>query len=397
MSKAGNGNGGSGGRGEGGRKGQRRSPAGRPIVELQGLTKRFGAGAPAVDSADLEIMDGELFALLGPSGCGKTTLLRMIAGFETPTSGEVRLDGANVAGVPPNRRPVNMVFQSYAVFPHMSVFDNVAYGLKVTGVAAAERRMRVRDALTLVRLDELAARKPDQLSGGQRQRVALARALVKRPRVLLLDEPLSALDAKLREAMRLELVNLRKAVGITFVFVTHDQDEALSMADRIAVMEGGRVRQVADPATLYEYPNCRFVAGFIGEMNLFEATVSAVCPGELVLDAPGLGTLRVPHGAPVHGKIGIAVRPEKIHLSDAPPPGSAKADPASLQGAAPAFEATVEDFAYYGSETRVYLVTGRGVRFTATVRNTARGPVRIERGSRRFVRWNPSDTLVLTE
>ena len=216
---------------------------------------------------------------------------------------------------------------------------------------------------------------------------------MKRPRVLLLDEPLSALDAKLREAMRLELVNLRKAVGITFVFVTHDQDEALSMADRIAVMEGGRVRQIADPATLYEYPNCRFVAGFIGEMNLFEATVGAVCGGELVLDAPGLGTLRVPHGAPVHGKIGIAVRPEKIRLSDAPPPaqadGSAEADPPSLRGAAPAFEATVEDFAYYGSETRLYLVTGRGMRFTATVRNTARGPVRIERGARRFVSWAP--------
>ena len=390
------------GAGDGNGRGSRGGPDERPIVEVRGVTKRFGAGPPAVDSADLEILDGELFALLGPSGCGKTTLLRMIAGFEAPTSGEIRLDGADVAGVPPNRRPVNMVFQSYAVFPHMSVFDNVAYGLKVTGVAAAERRTRVRDALALVRLDGLAARKPDQLSGGQRQRVALARALVKRPRVLLLDEPLSALDAKLREAMRLELVNLRKAVGITFVFVTHDQDEALSMADRIAVMEGGRVRQVADPATLYEYPNCRFVAGFIGEMNLFEATVSAVCGGELVLDAPGLGALRVPHGESVRGKIGIAVRPEKIRLSDAPPPapadGSTEADPPSLRGASsPAFEATVEDFAYYGSETRLYLVTGRGMRFTATVRNTARGPVRIERGARRFVCWNPSDTLVLTE
>ena len=250
-------------------------PSGRPIIEVRGVTKRFGAGEPAVDSVDLEIPEGELFALLGPSGCGKTTLLRMLAGFETPTAGEIRIDGADVAGVPPNRRPVNMVFQSYAVFPHMSVFDNVAYGLKVTGVAAAERRERVREALGLVRLDGLEARKPDQLSGGQRQRVALARALVKRPRVLLLDEPLSALDAKLREAMRLELVNLRIAVGITFVFVTHDQDEALSMADRIAVMERGRVRQVADPATLYEHPSCRFVADFIGKVNLFEGTVRA--------------------------------------------------------------------------------------------------------------------------
>ena len=357
----------------------------RPIIEIRGVTKRFGAGDPAVDSVDLEIPEGELFALLGPSGCGKTTLLRMLAGFETPTSGEIRLDGSDVAGVPPNRRPVNMVFQSYAVFPHMSVFDNVAYGLKVTGVPTPERRARVLEALGLVRLDGLAARRPDQLSGGQRQRVALARALVKRPRVLLLDEPLSALDAKLREAMRIELVNLQDTIGITFIFVTHDQDEALSMADRIAVMEHGRVRQVADPATLYEYPSCRFVADFIGKMNLFEATVRASRAGELELDVPGLGALRIPHGEPAHGNIGIAVRPEKIRLSDARP------------DAAFAFEATVEDFAYYGSETHLYLVTAEGMRFAATIRNTARSPARIERGTRRFVSWTPSDTLVLAE
>ena len=355
----------------------------RPIIEVRGVTKRFGAGDLAVDSVDLEIAEGELFALLGPSGCGKTTLLRMLAGFETPTSGEIRLDGSDVAGVPPNRRPVNMVFQSYAVFPHMSVFDNVAYGLKVTGVPAPERRSRVLEALGLVRLDGLEARKPDQLSGGQRQRVALARALVKRPRVLLLDEPLSALDAKLREAMRLELVNLQDTIGITFVFVTHDQDEALSMADRIAVMEHGRVRQVADPATLYEYPGSRFVADFIGKMNLFEATVRAVRAGELELDVPGLGTLCIPHGEPARGNIGIAVRPEKIRLSESRP------------DAPFAFEAAVEDFAYYGSETHLYLVTAEGMRFAATIPNTGRSPARIERGTPRFVSWLPSDTLVL--
>jgi len=357
----------------------------RPIVEIRGVTKRFGAGEPAVDSVDLEIPEGELFALLGPSGCGKTTLLRMLAGFETPTTGEIRIDGTDVAGVPPNRRPVNMVFQSYAVFPHMSVFDNVAYGLKVTGVPAAERRERVREALGLVRLDGLEARKPDQLSGGQRQRVALARALVKRPRVLLLDEPLSALDAKLRETMRLELVNLRIAVGITFVFVTHDQDEALSMADRIAVMEHGRVRQVADPATLYEHPSCRFVADFIGKVNLFEGTVRDAGDGELVLDVPGLGSLRVPHPKRERGELGVAVRPEKIRLGETRP------------DAGFSFEATVEDFAYYGSETHLFLVTEGGVRLSATVPNTDRGPVRVERGARRFVSWRPSDTLVLTE
>ena len=357
----------------------------RPIVEIRGVTKRFGAEEPAVDSVDLEIPEGELFALLGPSGCGKTTLLRMLAGFETPTAGEIRIDGADVAGVPPNRRPVNMVFQSYAVFPHMSVFDNVAYGLKVTGVPAAERRERVREALGLVRLDGLEARKPDQLSGGQRQRVALARALVKRPRVLLLDEPLSALDAKLREAMRLELVNLRIAVGITFVFVTHDQDEALSMADRIAVMEHGRVRQVADPATLYEHPSCRFVADFIGKVNLFEASVRDAPGGEVALDVEGLGALIVPHPEPVRGEVGVAVRPEKVRLGESRP----------NEGFA--FEATVEDYAYYGSETHLFLVTAEGVRFAATVPNADRGPVRVERGARRFVSWRPSDTLVLTE
>ena len=361
-------------------------PSGRPIIEVRGVTKRFGAAEPAVDSVDLEIPEGELFALLGPSGCGKTTLLRMLAGFETPTSGEIRIDGADVAGVPPNRRPVNMVFQSYAVFPHMSVFDNVAYGLKVTGVPAAERRERVGEALGLVRLDGLEARKPDQLSGGQRQRVALARALVKRPRVLLLDEPLSALDAKLREAMRLELVNLRIAVAITFVFVTHDQDEALSMADRIAVMERGRVRQVAAPATLYEHPSCRFVADFIGKVNLFEGTVRTLRDGVAALDVEGLGALSVPHPEPVRGKVGVAVRPEKIRLSEARP-----AD------AGFSFEATVEDYAYYGSETHLFLVTAEGLRLSATVPNTDRGPVRVERGARRFVSWRPADTLVLTE
>ena len=357
----------------------------QPIIEIRGVTKRFGAGEPAVDSVDLEIPEGELFALLGPSGCGKTTLLRMLAGFETPTAGAIRIDGSDVAGMPPNRRPVNMVFQSYAVFPHMSVSDNVAYGLRVTGVPAAERRERVREALGLVRLDGLGARKPDQLSGGQRQRVALARALVKRPRVLLLDEPLSALDAKLREAMRLELVNLRIAVGITFVFVTHDQDEALSMADRIAVMERGRVRQVADPATLYEYPNCRFVADFIGKVNLFEGTAGAVGSGELALEVPGLGALRVPHAEPVRGAVGVAVRPEKVRLSHTRPDAQFS------------FEATVEDFAYYGSETHLFLVTDKGVRFAVIVPNSDRGPIRVERGAPRFVSWRPADTLVLTD
>ena len=245
----------------------------QPIIEFRNVVKQFGETVLAVNDVSLQINEGEFFALLGPSGCGKTTLLRMLAGFETPTAGELLIDGEDLSGVPPNKRPVNMVFQSYAVFPHMSVFDNVAYGLKVSGVAKSEIRTRVLEALELVQLGGYDKRNPDQLSGGQRQRVALARALVKRPRVLLLDEPLSALDAKLREAMQLELVKLQHTVGITFVIVTHDQHEALSMADRIAVMSDGRVRQLAPPNDLYEYPNCRFVADFIGKMNLFEARV----------------------------------------------------------------------------------------------------------------------------
>ncbi len=211
-----------------------------PIISIRNLTKRFGEKIVAVDDVSIDIAAGEFFALLGPSGCGKTTLLRMLAGFETPSQGEIFIDGAAMDGVPPNHRPVNMVFQSYAVFPHMSVRANVAYGLKVSGVPRAEIDGRVAEALALVHLEDYGGRMPDQLSGGQQQRVALARALVKKPRVLLLDEPLSALDAMLREAMRLELVRLQKSVGITFVIVTHDQDEALSMADRAAVMDFGR-------------------------------------------------------------------------------------------------------------------------------------------------------------
>ncbi|MEC8283171.1 MAG: ABC transporter ATP-binding protein, partial [SAR324 cluster bacterium] len=242
------------------------------ILQIKQVVKSFG-NVHAVNGVNLNIHEGEFFALLGPSGCGKTTLLRMLAGFEFPSEGSIKIDGKETRDIPPNQRPVNMVFQSYAVFPHMTVFENVAYGLKVAKTPLAEVRERVRDALALVKLDGYDLRKPDQLSGGQRQRVALARALVKRPRVLLLDEPLSALDAKLREAMQLELVKLQKAVGITFVIVTHDQDEALSMADRIAVMENGVVRQVAPPGELYESPNCRFVADFIGRMNLFSGIV----------------------------------------------------------------------------------------------------------------------------
>ncbi|MEO7635491.1 MAG: ABC transporter ATP-binding protein, partial [Sphingomicrobium sp.] len=248
-----------------------------PIIQIRNVTKMFGQLA-AVDHVSLDIMAGEFFVLLGPSGCGKTTLLRMIAGFELPTEGQILIDGQDMANVSPNTRPVNMVFQSYAVFPHMSVAQNVGYGLKIARTPKAEIRTRVEEALALVRLDGLGERMPDQLSGGQRQRVALARSLVMKPKVLLLDEPLSALDAKLRAQMQFELADIQDKVGITFVTVTHDQDEALSLATRIAVVNKGQIAQIAGCADLYEFPANRFVADFIGSVNIFD--------GRMVVDEP---------------------------------------------------------------------------------------------------------------
>ena len=247
-------------------------PAARPLVRFERVSKRFG-GVTAVDRLSLDIFEGEFFALLGPSGCGKTTLLRMLAGFETPDEGRVLLDGEDLAGVPPHRRPVNMMFQSYALFPHLTVEGNVAFGLKQDGLPKAEIAARVDEMLALVRLEGFGARKPHQLSGGQRQRVALARALVKRPRVLLLDEPLAALDKKLRDETQFELMDLQEQLGLTFVIVTHDQEEAMTVADRIGVMDHGRLVQVATPPEIYEQPNSRWVADFIGDVNLIEGRV----------------------------------------------------------------------------------------------------------------------------
>ena len=358
----------------------------KPIIEIRNAVKRFGDAVTAVDDISLDILEGEFFALLGPSGCGKTTLLRMLAGFEVPTAGELRIDGEDMVGVPPNRRPVNMVFQSYAVFPHMSVADNVGYGLKVSGVDRAEIRRRVEEALELVQLSGYGKRKPDQLSGGQRQRVALARALVKHPRVLLLDEPLSALDAKLREARQLELRRLQEAVGITFVIVTHDQHEALSMADRIAVMSHGRVRQLAPPAELYEFPNCRFVADFIGKMNLFEARVQEADGERLRVSVEGLGEVAVRHHERLTGDIGIAVRPEKLRVLEAHPGGDFIAT-----------EATIVNVAYHGSESHLFLRTEAGVQVAATIQNSSRGGARLRVGERHWVGWTADDTLVLPD
>ena len=355
-----------------------------PIVRIRNVSKSFAGQVTAVDDVSLDIHEGEFFALLGPSGCGKTTLLRVLAGLEIPDRGEILIDGHSMAGVEPNRRPVNMVFQSYAVFPHMSVFNNVAYGLKVTGVAGGEMKRRVTEALQLVQLDGLGQRMPDQLSGGQRQRVALARALIKRPRVLLLDEPLCALDAKLRETMQLELVKLQHAVGITFIIVTHDQHEALSMANRIAVMESGRVRQVAPPNVLYEYPDNRFVADFIGKTNLFEG-VARSDGGATVIELEKLGTIAL--GGTSGGKagaVGVAVRPEKVQLFSEPPGAGFIA-----------FESAVDNIVYQGSSSHVLLTTTSGVAVSATIQNAHREARLPECGARVWCAWKTDDTLVL--
>jgi spermidine/putrescine transport system ATP-binding protein len=284
-------------------------------VELSEVTKRFGEFV-AVDDLSLDIYEGEFFSLLGPSGCGKTTTLRMIAGFEEPTEGGISVGGDPMRRVPPYRRPVNTVFQSYAIFPHLNVFDNVAFGLRRSGVKGEELHKRVTDACEMVQLSGFEKRKPSMLSGGQQQRVALARALVNHPEVLLLDEPLGALDLKLRKEMQLYLKNLQHEVGITFIYVTHDQEEALTMSDRIAVMNKGRVQQVADPPTLYELPRNRFVSDFIGQTNVFSGTVESVSGKRITLSTPSgkveatAREVEVEVGAEAHA----AVRPEKVRF-----------------------------------------------------------------------------------
>jgi putrescine transport system ATP-binding protein len=295
-------------------------PGAKPQILIESVNKSFGSFT-AVDGINLRIFKGEMFALVGASGCGKTTLLRMLAGFETPSSGRILIEDVDMTRVPPHERPVNMMFQSYALFPHMTVQENVGYGLKRMKLDPAVRSKRVQDALDMVQLGALGKRKPHQLSGGQRQRVALARALIRRPKVLLLDEPLSALDKKLREQTQFELMNIQSQVGITFVFVTHDQDEAMALSTRIAVMNRGQVIQVGTPSEIYEFPQSRFVADFVGTTNLFEGTVRGGEPGHLVVQSPEAGCdLLVDELGRFNSgqRVWVALRPEKIRLSKQP-------------------------------------------------------------------------------
>ncbi|MDJ0934098.1 MAG: polyamine ABC transporter ATP-binding protein [Kiloniellales bacterium] len=298
-----------------------KDPQAEPYIRLEQVTKSFG-GFVAVDSVSLKIYKSELFCLLGGSGCGKSTLLRMLAGFEVPTSGKIYIDGVDVAGIPPYERPVNMMFQSYALFPHMTVEQNIAFGLKQEGLPRQEIDSRVEEVLELVQLLPFAKRKPHQLSGGQRQRVALARSLVKRPKLLLLDEPLGALDKKLREQTQFELVNIQESVGITFVVVTHDQEEAMTLSSRIGVMDQGKIVQIGTPSEIYEYPGSRFVADFIGTVNTFAGRIKVDEPDHALIESEEAGCdLFIDHGisGTEGSEVWVAVRPEKIDISKQPP------------------------------------------------------------------------------
>ena len=370
-----------------------KDPAAVPYIRIEKVTKKFGDFV-AVDEVSLKIYQGEIFCLLGASGCGKTTLLRMLAGFEEPTAGKIWIDGADMAGIPPYKRPVNMMFQSYALFPHMTVEQNVAFGLKQDKLPKGEIKDRVTAMLELVKLTQFASRKPHQLSGGQRQRVALARSLVKQPKLLLLDEPLGALDRKLREHTQFELVNIQEKLGVTFVVVTHDQEEAMTLASRIGVMNHGEIVQVGTPSDIYEYPISRFVADFVGSVNLFEGTLVEDEPDYVRVASKDLGGhFFVNHGvsAAPDATVWVALRPEKIHIDREPPAGEEEDN--RVRG-------VVKEIAYLG-DLSVYLVqlpTGRMVRVTRPNRRRQSAAFdRITWDEEVWLSWDGSSPVVVTQ
>jgi len=360
------------------------------FIHIKGISKQFGDFV-AVDNVDLDINQGELFSILGGSGCGKTTLLRMLAGFEVPSSGRIEIDGTDVTHRPPYDRPVNMMFQSYAIFPHMSVARNISYGLRKDRVPRKEIEKRVDEMLELVQLAEQKDRKPDQLSGGQRQRVALARALIKRPKVLLLDEPLAALDKKLREQTQFELVNMQEELGITFVVVTHDQEEAMALSDRIAVMDKGKFRQIGTAKEVYEFPHNRFVANFIGRMNTFEGIVTAVDESQIRAYSDEAGETLTALGrqlVDIGQKVDVAVRPEKIFLGKEKPRDD---DVVCIAG-------VVDDLGYLGNRSlyRIKLPSGKIVQVSS--QNRRRSVTRfLEWDDKVWISWRPLSAVVLLD
>jgi len=364
-------------------------PNTQPYVVIDRVTKKFGDFV-AVNNVSLKIYQGEIFCLLGGSGCGKTTLLRMLAGFELPTSGSLYIDGQDLAGIPPYHRPTNMMFQSYALFPHMTVEDNVAFGLRQEGLARADIRKRVDDMLAIVKMTQFARRKPHQLSGGQRQRVALARSLVKRPKLLLLDEPLGALDRKLREQTQFELVNIQEQLGVTFIIVTHDQEEAMTLASRIGVMNHGEIVQVGTPSEIYEFPTSRFVADFIGSVNMFEGRLIEDQPDHVRIASEELGgTIFVDHGISAAPGVTVwaAIRPEKIRIARERP-----AQPDNCVAG------VIKEIAYMG-DMSIYLVqldTGRIVRVTQP--NVERDvATQFTWDERVFLHWHSESPVVVTQ
>jgi putrescine transport system ATP-binding protein len=365
-----------------------------PLLRIDAVVKKFG-GFRAVDRLSLDIRAGEFFALLGPSGCGKTTLLRMLAGFETPDQGRILLGGKDIAQVLPHQRPVNMMFQNYALFPHLTVRDNIAFGLKRAGMPRSDINTRIAEMVALVRLEGLEQRKPDQLSGGQKQRVALARSLARRPKVLLLDEPLAALDKKLRESTQLELMELQRRLGTTFIIVTHDQEEAMTVASRIGVMDAGRLEQVATPRELYEAPTSRWIAEFVGDVNLFEGQIESREAGRLAVSTRVAGTIMAaePRQPTTKAIVAVAVRPEKVKLS--------RRGPVSDGGNAHSInrlEGIVTDVSYLGGITTYKVRLDSGAVLRSSMANTARIDRDAYNASQRVVAWfTPDDCVVLEQ